>query len=67
MSLANVVIMPDGSMKIVIREGEFEDGKGRLNKLVNGLQASGTKITSISPVEQHRHDGGEAQTHVVKA
>lgn len=53
---AKIVIMPDGTVSVLIEEGTFETGKVKIEQLLAGLQAAGINLDLIGQVEQHRHD-----------
>jgi hypothetical protein len=62
---AKIVIMPDGSVQIVVEEGEYAQASARLSAFVENLKLSGLKFTSVGVIEQHRHGPEHIHTHDV--
>lgn len=60
---AKVILMPDGSLQIVVQEGEYAAASARLSAFVENLKLSGLKFTSVGVIEQHRHDDQHVHSH----
>lgn len=60
---ADVVIMPDGSFQIFVRQGNYENGRERIEQLIAKLQATGLQFSGTSEIEQHATEGVDAQVH----
>lgn len=55
-----VLIGPDGSMKLGIPDGDFDDGARKLVELISELQGEGFDIEASAP-EQHSHAREETE------
>lgn len=61
---AQIVITLEGEISVVTQEGNFEDGKARIEALLAALKAQGLEIDLAGAIEQHRHDDpGEVHAH----
>jgi hypothetical protein len=59
---ARIVVLPDGSIRLFVDEGDFSQASAKLRALA---QALGGQLAEIGEVEQHRHaDGAVVHTHV---
>jgi len=52
-----VVVTADGKLSVITRDGTFEQGKARIQALVQRLRAEGVDLPPLSDsdFEQHRH------------
>ena len=53
---ARVIITPEGQLSAFIDEGTFEEGKARLEALLQALTGAKVPIIEAGKVEQHKHD-----------
>lgn len=51
-----IVIERSGKLSIFIKEGTFEEGKIKIEKLLKDLQLEGIEFSVIGDVERHTHD-----------
>jgi len=62
---ARIVILPTGQISAFVEEGNFEEARVALQRLLAQLEAQGLDFESVSDVEQHRHEDiqQEVRTH----
>jgi hypothetical protein len=53
---ARIAVTDDGRVAMWVDEGNFQEGKKIIEKMMTDLAASGIQFDVIAPVEQHRHD-----------
>ena len=55
---------PDGAIKLMAVDGDFDDGKRNIALLLAALKAEGIQVEDASPVENHK-DMGERVHSVI--
>lgn len=56
---AKIAISLNGEIRIITKEGSFETGSDKIEKLIELLNLDGLNIKLDGAIEQHRHDEPE--------
>jgi len=60
MTDVDVIMSPDGTIRLNATNGTFEEGAAKIQKLAELLQAQGIPVEITGPAEAHRHDDAPA-------